>query len=150
MGKPHERIFGYYEVDTNGGCWLWNRSLGRHGYGQAKAGPRPTGAHRLFYERFIGPIPEGAVVMHKCDVTCCVNPDHLVAGTQKENMADSARKGRIVSLRGEDSVNARLTEDIVRAIRADQKTSNCEFGRRLGVHSSVVSRARRGITWGHI
>ena len=42
-----------------------------------------------------GEIPKGLLVMHKCDTRACCNPDHLQLGTQKDNMADCAAKGRI-------------------------------------------------------
>jgi hypothetical protein len=51
-------------------------------------------AHRLSYQLFKGPIPDGLHVLHKCDVTECVNPEHLFVGTNLENITDSVSKGR--------------------------------------------------------
>jgi hypothetical protein len=54
-------------------------------------------AHRLTWMAFYGPIPDGLVVMHTCDIRLCVQIDHLVLGTQGENLADMDRKGRRVN-----------------------------------------------------
>jgi hypothetical protein len=51
--------------------------------------------HRYAYELTYGPIPEGEVVRHRCDNPPCCNPAHLIAGTQKENIADAIGRGRL-------------------------------------------------------
>jgi len=76
-------------------CWLWTSSTDRDGYGQFAIVPSEKyQAHRFAYQLYVGPIPAGKVVMHTCDVRCCVNPDHLRVGTQADNMADMNAKGR--------------------------------------------------------
>jgi len=77
-------------------CWIWKGTRERKGYGRLNRGGR-TGqllAHRAAYELFIGPIPEGMMVCHRCDVPYCVNPDHLFIGTAKDNAMDEVAKGR--------------------------------------------------------
>lgn len=51
-------------------------------------------AHRLAYRLFVGAIPTGLEVCHKCDVKGCCNPDHLFLGTHQENMMDRSIKGK--------------------------------------------------------
>lgn len=46
-------------------------------------------------EQAYGAIPDGLVICHRCDNPECTNPDHLFAGTQKDNMMDCSAKGRV-------------------------------------------------------
>jgi hypothetical protein len=80
------------KVDDASGCWLWTRSTGSHGYGNAYWRKVATVAHRLSFRAFVGPIPENGVVRHTCDVRTCVNPEHLRAGTHEDNMRDMAAR----------------------------------------------------------
>ncbi len=75
------------------GCWLWTKSVVR-GYGRASRGVKFAYAHRVAYEDYVGPIPKGLWVLHRCDVPSCCNPAHLFLGTPKDNTADSMAKGR--------------------------------------------------------
>lgn len=76
------------------GCWIWTEYCNNHGYGRFRVDGKKTLAHRASYEAFIGPIPEGMLVCHKCDTPACVNPSHLFLGTDKDNVRDCINKGR--------------------------------------------------------
>ncbi len=92
--KTVDAIFGRrWTPEPNTGCWLWMYGTAKAGYGCCTY-LGEVGAHRVSYVIHIGPIPSGQHVLHKCDVPQCVNPDHLVLGTNADNMADMARKGR--------------------------------------------------------
>ena len=71
------------------GCWEWEGSKTRDGYGQIEDGRRSDRhnlrAHRVVYEGLRGPIPEGLDLDHLCRNRGCVRPDHLKPVTRSEN-----------------------------------------------------------------
>lgn len=147
------RMLANVEIITETGCWIFMGGLSE-GYGiVSNAGPRgtaPERAHRLSYQHFNGPVPKGLFVCHRCDIRCCCNPHHLFLGTQHVNNTDMADKGR--SSRGEDRPTAKLTEEIVRAMRARHATgeSISSIARLVGVSVSTARKAIRGLKWRHV
>lgn len=77
------------------GCWEWKLSKSPLGYGNTTCGSDLRGpAHKFSYAAFVGVVPAGMVVRHKCDVPYCVNPEHLELGSQWQNAMDCIRRGR--------------------------------------------------------
>lgn len=77
-------------VNKTDTCWLWTGSLDTAKYGQIMVGGRMRKAHTAFYERYVGPVPEGLELDHLCRVRLCVNPEHLEAVTHAENVRRAA------------------------------------------------------------
>lgn len=106
-------------------------------------------AHRASFKVFVGDIPDGMFVCHKCDVKACVNPEHLFLGTALENMRDKIAKGRSVYSLGVGNGAAKLTEIDVVDIRANSGTQR-EIARRYGISQTLVSQIKSHLIWRHI
>lgn len=82
-------------------CWGWNAAKDNQGYGRigmrTVRGKRAVQASRVSWMLFVGDIPEGLSVCHRCDNPECTNPKHLFLGTPKQNTLDMVAKGRCMS-----------------------------------------------------
>jgi len=130
------------------GCWIWQGSTnGKYGtLGRRKV---RRYAHRFAYATFIGPIPEGLIVCHKCDVPLCCNPAHLFSGTQRDNILDARRKGRMFSplpVTGESHHNCKLTDaEVARAIaEVEAGATRAATARKYGVSFTAIDRYVKG------
>jgi hypothetical protein len=164
---PWERLQNNSVPEPNTGCWLWLGFIDPCGYGRFKyKGERR--AHRCSWmianER---PIPDGMIVMHKCDNPACVNPDHLVLGTIADNTHDMDSKGRGVTVTADDHYarrepqrlargsrhgRAKLDEDKVRFIRlcCFNGQSQSKMARRFSVTEALVSQIVKHRIWTHV
>jgi hypothetical protein len=79
------------------GCHIFTGCIHSNGYGLISKYGLQGYTHRIIYQECWGPIPEGLQVNHRCNIKRCVNPLHLYAGTQKENMRDLKETGYIHS-----------------------------------------------------
>lgn len=102
-------------------CWIWTAAKGKSGYGRFKINGKLVLPHRFSYECFIGCIPKGYNVCHRCDNRLCVNPEHLFIATQSTNMKDCYTKGRSKINKewkfGEENPNAKLSNTQVKDIK---------------------------------
>lgn len=150
-----DRIEINSEPDLNSGCWIWSGCSCPQGYGKIPAKTGHYLAHRASYAAFVGEIPDGLYVCHRCDTPSCVNPAHLFLGTAADNNWDKSRKGRArgANLKGETNPQAKLSPETVARIRSSVFTKRGDLAalaRDLGVSHNTVTRALRGSSWSHL
>lgn len=143
MARPARapKFFENVSPEPNSGCWLWTAAINANGYGVGWAGKGTILAHRASWQLHKGSIPSDLRVLHKCDVRCCVNPDHLFLGTPQDNTDDMMRKRR--------SKTARLTERDVYEIRSSREASPV-LAARYGVSPSAIRHTKTFRHWKHI
>lgn len=144
------------KVKKGAGCWLWQGRTSQFGHGilDITAG-KGVRAHRYSWELVNGPIPEGLVVCHLCDVPACVRPDHLTLGTRAYNSNDMWTKGRGRPgvARGERQGSAKMTEAKVRAIRARYArgdVTHAELAAKHSVTPAAISHIVNRRNWRHV
>ena len=143
-----ERFSEKYRVDLITGCWLWQKSL-VDGYGTFSVNGKPVRAHRHSYELFVQPIPAGMYILHTCDRRNCVNPAHLYAGNQKQNVRDCIDRGRRCSTLGEENGNAKLTTEDILEIRKDPRVT-LVISQSYKISTEQVRRIKHKASWSHV
>lgn len=153
-----ERFERSYIPEPNSGCWLWyGRPRGSNDYGSINRDGKPIAAHRASWELVNGAVPNGLFVLHECDNSSCVNPEHLFLGTHQDNSDDKVFKGRHSRgaahsaakknpARGVANGNSKLTESDVLAIRA-LNISQRKIAAMYGVTQSLISNIKRREIW---
>jgi hypothetical protein len=164
-----ERFEEKFIPEPNSGCWLWLAALS-HGYGMfgLRDGPvmRTRIASRASWMIYRGPIPPDLYVCHRCDVTSCVNPDHLYLGTQFDNMRDMFGRKRDGTSNGHNAMwlypermikgsahpLAKLDEAIVGRIkeRLREGVARKDLAGEHGVSTSLIDGIANGKKWRHV
>lgn len=140
-------------------CLEWTRSIstGRQGgYGAVKVNGIDSRVHRVAWEIANGSIPDGLMVLHKCDNRPCFRPIHLFTGTAEDNSNDMESKGRsrrTLGPKGEDCGRSKLTEADVIEIRrlwSIGELSQVKIGKLFNVKQYAVFGIVHRVTWRHI
>lgn len=148
VNKHKKRIL--YKIDENG-CWICtSHAPGLDGYCATSFKGKLIKMHRYMYEKYKGKIPEGLLLRHKCDVRNCINPDHLIPGTDKDNNRDMWERGRAVVQKGEEKPNARLTEAQVREIREAVVDLTKYYTNKFNLSYKTVFDVVFKRTWKHV
>ncbi len=147
----------HQKIEKQESCWMWISCLNNWGYGTVSRRGRTVLAHRVSYEISVGPIPQGLLVLHRCDVPACIRPDHLFLGSAADNSADARKKGRLLLISGSRHGNAKLTEQAVATIRQEERLPNEDkesFCRRIamkyGVSRTCIYEIIHRRRWQHI
>ena len=131
-------------IEKGSDCWAWRGDHTAHGYGRITHKGKTYRAHRVVYEHFVGPIPEGLVIDHLCRNHGCVNPAHLEPVTNRVNVvvrgrtvtAANARKTHCKRGHTFDDTNTRRRRNGSRACR------RCENDRNRRARNNDEHRAR--------
>lgn len=131
-----------------GDCWIYTGAVGGDGYGVIGVGrERQLRAHRASYREFVGPIPAGMLVCHRCDTPLCINPKHLFLGTPADNTRDMVKKGRRHKTEGAMHPMAKLSDADVAEIK--RLRANCgklnAIASQFGISFQHVSALARGL-----
>lgn len=117
--------------------WPWAKC---HGYGIVRKGNKTVRAHREVFLHVHGYTPK--LIRHKCDNPACVNIGHLEEGTQKENMQDAVKRGRMSN--GSQHGNPAISYQIVQEIRDNVELNQTQLAVMYSIHPSTVSRILAG------
>ena len=159
--KESVRFWAKVERRGPNDCWLWKAGANDKGYGNFKIGRSTLKAHRVSFEIHVHKLPAGQCALHSCDTPRCVNPAHLFAGTQADNMADMTNKGRRVPnfnmdlpvMPGVENPSHKLSEDDVLEIRrryAAGGVSQRALAGEFGVCQRTVTVIVNGHAWRHL
>lgn len=146
-----DRFLSFYNPATITDCWPWTGPHDKDGYGVITSENRrhQYRANRVTYEFTIGPIPNGKLVLHRCDNRSCVNPDHLFAGTVQENNQDKLTKGR--HAHGVTHGRAKISEQDVRLIRELGASQNIyEIAPQFDLDPRTIRDILDHKTWKHL
>lgn len=139
------RFWSKVEVGNIHECWPWRGC--KDDYGKFKVDGELHVAHRVALWLVFGTPLDGIVVRHRCDNPPCCNPYHLLTGSHADNVADRVLRDR--SARGIRNGRSKLTDEQVRAIRADPRP-NVAICQEYGVCNATVSNIKNRRTWTHV
>lgn len=130
-------------------CWEFTGRRTQGNYGSVKLGNTSMLAHRLAYMAHKGDIPAGMLVRHTCDNPPCVNPRHLLTGTDADNSRDKILRNRAGALHHARHNRSKLTWPQVRTIRRQYMAGATirALAKRFEVSDTSITILLKGNTW---
>ena len=125
-------------------CIVWPYGKTGKGYGEVVIAGKQRVVHRLMFYLAHGFYPP--VVMHSCDNPPCYNPEHLIGGTQADNMRDKAIKGRCTSGVGNRKLSDLQVSEIKKRLQAKKETQ-AVIARDYAVSKSTIGMISNGSNW---
>ena len=135
-------------------CWLWKGAKKGQNYGSFSINGKDYRAHRIAYKLYINDYDQSLNVLHSCDHTLCVNPDHLFLGTHQENMNDKVNKNRQAKMPGELCPTHKLTEkeviEIIKNFENKYRGMFSNLSKQYNVSSSTIECIYHKRTWTYL
>lgn len=148
------RLASGLDSAEDGRCWLWTKATNRSGYGLFGGNSTSYLAHRLAFRLSGKEIPQGFGVLHTCDTPGCINPSHLYAGTQADNMRDCRDRGRMIrgycvgEAHGRHVLKEQHVKEIMNLLSIN--ISQDVIGRIFEVSQGTVSNIKNGKNWKYL
>jgi len=153
--KKLKQILSQTLRDKETGCLLWQNGNSAFGYGTLRFDGKTRFVHRVV---FALANPKADLkkyqVNHHCDNPRCVNPKHLYAGTQSQNVRDAVRRGRHkrAAVHGSQSPFAKLVERQIPAIKRRLRAgeSTVKIAKDYNVHAATIWAIGKRNAWNHV
>lgn len=143
--SSHQKLISFR---VKGECWeCCSHHQIQAGHCQMERNGKSILVHRYVYENVCGDIPDGLIVRHTCDNPKCINPNHLLVGTYKDNCRDMFDRHRDNRPKGERHHKHILSENQVLEAYHSSEPARV-FAEKFGCHISTIHYIRNGKLWG--
>lgn len=131
---------------SESGCLEWTACRLPRGYGAIQYKRKKLAAHRAMWSALYGTLPSHIYVCHRCDNPLCINPEHLFAGTAKDNNTDRAKKGRSFRPKGQLNPMSKFSDEKIAEIMRRYKDGErgADLAKEIGCsYGSIIAWARK-------